>query len=99
LIIITLILAPTSADAFNPLAHIYIADQACPNRSPKIDFYYGSIAPDIALYVANPIKWPNAFYDTHETYIDLSDFAWGSTQMAFAKGWLTHGQKCRHARR
>jgi hypothetical protein len=92
LIIITLTLVPTSSDAFNPLAHIYIAENTCPDCSPKIDYYYGSIAPDMALYVANLLNWPTAFYDTHEDYTDIRDLAWGSTQMAFARGWLTHGQ-------
>ena len=40
LIMITLTMAPTSSDAFNPLAHIFIADKACLNCSPKIDYYY-----------------------------------------------------------
>lgn len=92
LIIITLTLAPISSEAFNPLAHIFIAENACPDCSHKIDFYYGSNAPDIAWYVANSEDWPTAPYDTHEgeEYIDLRGFAWGSTQMAFARGWLTH---------
>ena len=80
--------------AFNPLAHIYVAEHACPECAPKIDYYYGSIAPDIALYVTDPAAWRTSFYDTHENEdcIDLKSFAWGSTQMAFAQGWLTHGQ-------
>ena len=94
LIVIILAMAPTSSDAFNPLAHIYIAENACSSCSPKIDYFYGSIAPDIALYVSNPANWPDSFYDTHEDddSIDLSSFASGSSQMAFAWGWLTHGQ-------
>lgn len=96
LIIIILTLAPSSSDAFNPLAHIYIADKACKNAgqncSPKIDFYYGSFTPDIALYVANKENWLTAFDDTHVNYIHLRGLASGATQMAFAKGWLTHGQ-------
>jgi hypothetical protein len=94
LILIAITLTPASSDAYNPLAHIYIAENACPSCCPKIDYYYGSIAPDIALYVANPAKWPTSFNDTHEDEdtIDLSSFASGSSQMAFAMGWLTHGQ-------
>ncbi|MGD9350875.1 MAG: hypothetical protein PVF71_14525 [Desulfobacterales bacterium] len=93
-IIIALCMVPACGQAFNPLAHIYIAEHACPNCGPKVDYYYGSIAPDIALYVADPAAWPASFEDTHEDedYIDPSDFAWGSTQEAFAQGWLTHGQ-------
>ncbi|MBW2469438.1 MAG: hypothetical protein JRE62_09060 [Deltaproteobacteria bacterium] len=94
LMIIALCMVPASGQAFNPLAHIYIAEHACPHCGPKVDYYYGSIAPDIALYVADPAAWPTSFEDTHEDedYIDLRVFAWGSTQMAFARGWLTHGQ-------
>jgi hypothetical protein len=88
LIIMTITWVPICSDAFNPLAHIYIAENACPSCRPKIDFYYGSLAPDIALYVAHPASWLTAFYDTHENedYMDLRGFAWGSTQMAFARG-------------
>ena len=91
-LIIILSLAPTSSDAFNPLAHIRVADIACPSCSPKVDYYYGCIGPDTAVYVDTPANWPDAFLDTHETYVDLRGFAWGSTQTAFANGWSTHGQ-------
>ena len=91
LIIITLTLAPTSSDAFNPLAHIYIAENACPSCSPKIDFFYGSVAPDLAWSVADPDdKWKTVLFDTH--YRDIRRFALGSTQEAFAAGWLTHSE-------
>jgi hypothetical protein len=90
LIIVTLTLAPISSDAFNPLAHIHIADIACPDCSPKIDYYYGSIAPDIAWSIADPGLRLALGNDTHNR--DLSSFARGSTQEAFAKGWLTHSE-------
>jgi hypothetical protein len=91
LIIITLTLAPTSSDAFNPLAHIYIAENACPSCSPKIDFFYGSVAPDLAWSVADPDdNWKTVLFDTH--YRDIRRFALGSTQEAFAAGWLTHSE-------
>lgn len=77
--------------AYNPLAHIFIVDAVYPGSTDKLDLYYGSIAPDIALY-ADPAKWPTAFVDTHYTYIDLSPYAWTSSQKAFANGWRTHNE-------
>ena len=92
LIVIILAMAPTSSDAFNPLAHIYIADKACSDCIPKIDYFYGSIAPDLAWFVANPEEdWETVVFDTH--YRDIRRFAWGTTQEAFAAGWLTHSEK------
>lgn len=91
LIVIILAMAPTSSDAFNPLAHIYIAENACPDCIPKIDFFYGSFAPDLAWSVADPDdNWKTYVIDTH--YRDIRRFAWGSTQEAFAIGWLTHSE-------
>ena len=81
------------AQAFNPATHLYIADNVFPYCTNKIDLYYASFAPDLALYVANPeVNWPTAFDDTHYTYMDLRSDAFGSTQKAFAKGWLTHNE-------
>ena len=95
LAIVTLTLAPTLAPAFNPATHIYIAGQVFGNCSPKIDLYYGSIAPDLAMYVTNPAKWDEgvAFYQTHYEFIDLREYAFGATQNAFANGWLTHNEE------
>lgn len=91
LVLVTLALAPSSSDAFNPLAHIYIAENACPDCSHKIDYFYGSFAPDLAWSVANPEEdWEPVVFDTH--YRDIRSFAWGSTQEAFAAGWLTHSE-------
>jgi hypothetical protein len=92
LAVLTLTLAPTLAPAFNPATHIYIAGQVFENCSPKIDLNYGSIAPDLAMYVADPASWLDTFTDTHEQFINLSNYAFGPTQKAFAKGWLTHNE-------
>jgi hypothetical protein len=80
-----------SVFAFNPGAHMYIAEHVFPDVAEKVDLFYGSMAPDIALYVASG-KWGAAFTDTHYTYIDLKPYAWGAQQKAFAKGWLTHNE-------
>lgn len=85
-------LLPSTIHAFNPGAHIYIADKVFPESKNKIDLYYGSIAPDLSMYVSRAEKWPSAFADTHHAYIDLRRYAWTPTQLAFAKGWLTHNE-------
>lgn len=91
LLVIALSPGSFTAYAFNSATHIYIAERVFPDCNEKIDLYYGSIAPDLALY-ANQQKWPTAFYDTHYDYIDLSHYSWSSIQKAFAKGWLTHNE-------
>ena len=94
LMVMSLTSVPTPVQAFNPATHLYIADNVFPDCINKIDLYYGSIAPDLALYVANPeVNWPTAFVDTHYTYMDLRSNAYGSRQKAFAKGWLTHNEE------
>jgi len=87
-----LAMGATFVQDFNSATHIYIAERVFPNWFNKIDLFYGSIAPDLALYVANPEKWPTAFGDTHYNYIDLRRYAWSSAQRAFAVGWLTHNE-------
>lgn len=92
-IILPLTLSPSPADAFSSATHIYIADQALPNTSASNKLYYGSIAPDLALYVLSPEKWPTSFEDTHYDYIDLRTYARGTKQKTFALGWLTHNEE------
>lgn len=91
-LLFVIVLSPFSftAYAFNSAAHIYIAEHVFEKQN--IDLYYGSIAPDLSLYVANPEKWPTAFMDTHWDYLDLSPYAWDLTERFFAKGWLTHNE-------
>lgn len=93
LMVMTLTLGPTLVHSFNSATHIYIAEQVFPNCADKINLYYGSIAPDLALYVSNQDKWSTAFDDTHYDYKDLRPYAWSSIQKAFAKGWLTHNEE------
>lgn len=88
-----LIFSTSVVHAFNPGAHLYIADQVFDKQLYKIDLYYGSVAPDLALYVANPEKWPRAFKDTHYLDYDLLDDAIGFAQTSFARGWLTHNER------
>ena len=92
LLFMAAVLKPTSGEAFNPASHIFIAELVFPESSPKIDLYYGSIAPDLALYAPEG-EWLTAFQDTHKNFIDLSPAALSPAQKAFAQGWLTHNEE------
>jgi hypothetical protein len=87
---LALVLSVIPAQSFNPAAQLYIADHLFPNLANKTDLYYGSIAPDLAMYT-DVAKWPNSFLDTHYTYINLIN-PQGANQKAFAKGWFTHNE-------
>ena len=94
LTVTVLLVAPTLVQAFNPATHIYIAERVFDGCKEKIDLFYGSIAPDLVFSVANPEeKWRTAKQDTHYEFKDFRPYAWGSTQKAFAKGWLTHNEE------
>jgi hypothetical protein len=88
-----LVLGPFTTHAFNSGTHLYIAEQVLQKCTQKIDLYYGSIAPDLSLYVAKPTSWRTSFEDTHYKYIDLRSYALGKNQKAFALGWLTHNEE------
>ncbi|MBN1847462.1 MAG: hypothetical protein JW932_02655 [Deltaproteobacteria bacterium] len=91
-IVMILMMVPTISQAFSSATHIYIAEKVFNPIRNKIDLYYGSMAPDMALYVADAVRWPSAFLDTHYHYMDLRSYARGNIQTAFAKGWLTHNE-------
>jgi len=91
-VVIAVVFAAIPVHSFNPAAHIYVADQAFPDRADKVNFFYGSIAPDLSQYT-DPGKWRTRPFDvTHYEYIDLNPFARGTAQKAFAAGWLTHNE-------
>jgi hypothetical protein len=100
LTVVMAIVGATSAQAWNPGTHIFTAERVFPFCLDKIDLYYGSIAPDLALYVPQNLQtnWPlgDAFYDTHYEFIDLRKDAWGFLQQAFAKGWLIHNENAKY---
>jgi len=85
-------LGPSQGQAFNSATHIYIVEWVFPFTPDKINLYYGSIAPDVALYVEYPENWPHAFCETHYKFIKLPYPWWNLTQKAFAKGWQTHNE-------
>lgn len=92
LFVTTMALAPPPGRAFNSATHIYIANWVHPFTFDKINLYYGSIAPDISLYVISPEDWPDSFWETHYDVIVLPYERWKPTQKAFAKGWQTHNE-------
>ena len=91
-LILLVCLAPAPAMSFNSAAHVYIADRVYPASNYKLDLRYGSIAPDISLYVMNPARWPFAFSDTHVDFIELMPYTWTGRQRAFSRGWVTHNE-------
>ncbi len=88
------VLGPSQSQAFNSGTHIYIAERVFPFAFDKINLNYGSIAPDLAMYVPDGANWTldEAFMDTHYNDIDLPYTWWSLTQRAFAKGWQTHNE-------
>ncbi len=87
---VALTLTPMFAEAFNSATHLYISDKLFPYCIDKADLYYGSTAPDLAIYAAS--EWETAVEDTHENYIRLRSSAWTLAQRAFSSGWLTHNE-------
>jgi hypothetical protein len=87
-------LGPSQVKAFNSATHIYIADHVFPFASDKIDLYYGSIAPDLSIYIPYDATWPldEAFMDTHYYSVDLPYGWWKPTPKDFPKGWKTHNE-------
>lgn len=91
LMIVVSSLVPVLAQAFNPAAHLYIADRVYPFALDKIDLYYCSTAPDLSMYVDPPENWTDGFMDTHYT-ATLPFTWWKPVQRACAKGWQTHNE-------
>lgn len=88
------VLGCSEVQGFNPATHIYITEHVYPRYAWSVDLSYGSIAPDIDQYVADPLNWPTAYTDTHSAYADLTAFSIGWTQRVFAIGWRSHGEVC-----
>jgi hypothetical protein len=93
LLVFVAALGPSQVKAFNSATHIYIADHVFPFAFDKIDLYYGSIAPDLSMYLPPQGYWPDAFWDTHHSEIFLPFAWWRLDQRAFAKGWQTHNEE------
>lgn len=87
-----ILLGTSQGPAFNSATHIYIVDKVFPFALDKINLYYGSIAPDLSLYVRDPKDWTTAFEDTHHQFTKLPYAWWNLTQKTFAKGWQTHNE-------
>jgi len=93
LLVMASALGVSQVKAFNSATHIYIADHIFPFAFDKIDVYYGSIAPDLSMYLPPQSNWPVAFADTHYYEIFLPFTWWKLDQRAFAKGWQTHNEE------
>lgn len=88
---IAVICLPSTALAVNSGAHIFIAEKVF--GSDDIDLLYGSIAPDLSLYVPNPSMWPTGFDDTHYEYASLHPQGWGEPWKRFLVGWEIHNEE------
>ena len=77
--------------AVNSGAHIYVTEQVY--GSADVDLLYGSIAPDLSLYVPVPEEWVAGFEDTHYNYIDLWPQGWTTPWKRFAMGWMLHNEE------
>ncbi|UCG39317.1 MAG: hypothetical protein JSV00_03545 [bacterium] len=82
---------PAASWGINPGAHIYVTGQVF--ESEDLDLLYGSIAPDISLYVPDPVAWPTGFMDTHYTYARLWPMGWEEDWKRFALGWMVHNEE------
>jgi len=74
----------------NSGAHIYVTEEVF--SSDDTDLLYGSIAPDLSLYVPNPVKWETGFEDTHYNFIVLWPQGWTTTWKRFSLGWMVHNE-------
>lgn len=90
--VVTAVAAGARIQAWNPATHIYIAQKVYPAYASSPDLIYGSIAPDMAMYVPAGSSWDSAFWDTHWTAIDLRLWARNANERTFAKGWVTHNE-------
>jgi hypothetical protein len=75
--------------AYNPGAHIYIAQHSLGTLGPNFD--YGALASDIVWY-ANPASPGYALWLQAHTFDDLSSLANTFLEQRFAKGWMTHNE-------
>ena len=88
-------LVTTAALGFNPLAHLEIAQRAFSKVPDPLNRDYGAIASDLAhlaVFVAQPSRWPDGSEDTHYTFSDLRPYSWSRTERSFALGWLAHNE-------
>jgi len=92
LILVTLVCAGVRIQAWNPATHIYIAKNVYPAYAGSPAFWYGAIAPDMAMYVPDGYNWASAFWDTHWTVTDLRIWATNRYERSFARGWITHNE-------
>ncbi len=81
---------PSAGSAMNSGAHIYVTEQVFGSDDP--DLLYGSVAPDLSLYVDPPALWETGFDDTHYDYIVLWPQGWTEPWKRFTLGWMIHNE-------
>ena len=84
------IFLPSMGLAINSGAHIYVTEQVF--GSDDVDLLYGSIAPDLSLYVPDVGSWTTGFMDTHYNYIILWPQGWTEPWKRFTMGWMVHNE-------
>lgn len=89
LFVVTLCL-PSTGLALNSGAHIYVTQEVF--GSNDTDLLYGSIAPDLSIYVPDATKWESGFEDTHYNYIILKPQGWAEPWKRFNIGWMVHNE-------
>jgi hypothetical protein len=88
-LVLVLAVGGVRLSAYNPGAHIYIAQHSLGTLGPNFD--YGALAPDIVWY-ANPASPNYALWLQAHTFDDLSSLARTFFGQRFAKGWMTHNE-------
>lgn len=82
---------PSTGLSINSGAHIYVTEQVY--GLYDVDLLYGSIAPDLSLYVPGMGLWETGFDDTHYDYVSLHPQGWTEPWKRFLIGWETHNEE------
>jgi hypothetical protein len=90
-IFVVVVCFPLNGLAINSGAHIYVTEQVF--GSDDVDLLYGSIAPDLSLYVPDVASWTTGFLDTHYNYIILWPQGWTEPWKRFTMGWMVHNEE------
>lgn len=90
-LVAVVICLPSTGLAINSGAHIYVTEQVF--GSDDVDLLYGSIAPDMSLYVSDVGSWITGFMDTHYNYIILRPQGWTEPWKRFSMGWMVHNEE------
>lgn len=81
---------PAISGAIGSGAHIYVTENVF--GSNDVDLLYGSIAPDLSIYVPESGAWTTGFEDTHYNYVELWPRGWEVDWKRFSMGWMVHNE-------